>query len=105
MTIRESITRSAWKIVSIALVPFLMLQFVMRPLLPHWQYLPHVTLVYFLLAVVWVAVSVRRIRCPRCSQPLGSAATAVANNRKKFNKCPHCGVGLDEPVESPANPL
>jgi hypothetical protein len=104
MTIREYITRRAWKIGLIALVPFLILQLVVRPRL-HWQYLPHITLAYFLLAVVWAAVSVRRIRCPRCSQPLEAAATAVANNRIKFNKCPHCGVGLDEPMENPANQL
>jgi hypothetical protein len=103
MTIREYITRRAWKFVLIAMVPFLMLQLVVRPLLPHWQKLPHVTLLYFVLAVVWVAVSVRRSRCPRCSQPLGAAAMAVANNRKQFNKCPHCGVGLDDPKERPAN--
>jgi transposase-like protein len=104
MTIREYITRRAWKIVLIALIPFLMLQLVLRPL-SHWQYLPHMTLVYFLVAVVWVAVSVRRIQCPRCSQPLETAATGVATNRKKINKCAHCGVGLDERMESPANQL
>jgi hypothetical protein len=103
MTIREYITRRAWKIVLIALVPFLLLQLVVKPLMPHWQNLPHVMLIYFVLAVVWVAVSVRHIRCPRCFQPLEAAATAIANNRKKFNKCPHCGVGLDEPMERPAN--
>jgi hypothetical protein len=104
MTIREYITRRAWQIGLIALVPFLVLQLVVRPL-SHWQYLPHVTLVYFFVAVVWAAVSVRRIRCPRCSQPLGAAATAVANNRKKFNNCPRCGIGLGEPMESAANQL
>jgi hypothetical protein len=104
MTIRQYITRRAWRIVLIALVPFLVLQLVVKPL-AHWQYLPHVTLVYLFVAVVWVAVSVRRIRCPRCSQPLGAAATAVANNRKKFNECPHCGLNLDEPLDSPANQL
>jgi len=101
MTIREYITRRAWKIVWIALVAFLVLQLVVKPL-SHWQYLPHVTLVYFLGAVVWTAVSIRRIPCPRCSQPLNAAAMVVANNRKKINKCPHCGVSLDEPMESPA---
>ena len=102
MTIRECITRRVWQIVLIALVPFLVLQLVVSPL-SHWQYLPHVTLVYFFVAVVWAAVNVRRIRCLRCSQPLGAAATAVANNRKRFNRCPHCGVGLDEPMESAAD--
>jgi DNA-directed RNA polymerase subunit RPC12/RpoP len=102
MTIREYITRRVWKIALIALVPFLILQLLVKPQ-SHWQYLPHVTLAYFLVAVVWVAVSVRRIRCPRCSQPLGAASTAVANNRKRFNKCPHCGIGLDERMESLAN--
>ena len=104
MTIREYITRRAWKIVLIALIPFLILQLLVRPL-SHWQYLPHMTLVYFFVAVIWVVVNVHRIQCPRCSQPFGTAATAVATNQKKINKCPHCGVGLDERMQSPANLL
>lgn len=43
-----------------------------------------------------LAVIERSTKCPRCKGKLETGS--------KLDRCPHCDVGLDEPMESPATP-
>jgi FtsH-binding integral membrane protein len=101
MTIMGYIRGRVWKIGVIALLPFLLLQlaatFTRAGLFALYSdILAWITMLYFLGAVMWTALAIRRIPCPRCSKPLGSAATAVGMNLKRAKQCPNCGVSLDE---------
>jgi hypothetical protein len=54
------------------------------------------------IIVAWFCVRVFTIPYPRCNRPLG-AAVAVIWGSRKINRCPHCRVSLDEPMERLAN--
>jgi hypothetical protein len=42
---------------------------------------------------------IQRVKCPKCSTPLGQIASAIAFRwHRRINYCPYCGVSLDEPV-------
>jgi hypothetical protein len=44
---------------------------------------------------------IQRVRCPKCSTPLGQIATQMAFSlfrKRKINYCPYCGVSLEEPM-------
>jgi hypothetical protein len=60
------------------------------------------------LGGVGAVVSVLFIRCPKCRRDIGTitgvpAAFYFFGHRVKA--CPHCGVSLDEPIESTATRL
>ena len=52
----------------------------------------------FLIVLAWFAFKVITIRCPRCSRPLRPAVAVIWGNMQ-IHRCPHCRVGLDEPVK------
>jgi putative copper export protein len=51
------------------------------------------------IIIVWFAIKVMTIACPRCSRPLSGAALAAVFGNKKVTRCPQCRVSLDEPVK------
>jgi hypothetical protein len=66
---------------------------------------------YLLLCIglLWIVVFIqvmKRTLCPRCHLPLGDAASRSANLWWKLEvHCPHCGVNVDEPVETSSSQL
>ena len=44
--------------------------------------------------IALLAVIERSTKCPRCKGRLAGG---------KFERCPHCGVSMDEPMGSPSN--
>lgn len=55
------------------------------------------------LTMAWFATKLVSIPCPRCLKSLGGAGLAAVVGIETMNKCPHCGVSFDEPMDSAAN--
>jgi hypothetical protein len=60
-----------------------------------------VVMAVVVLAAVW---SLFQIPCPRCRKSLGLVGFKVANSSGRGRtipvQCPHCGVSVDEPMQS-----
>jgi hypothetical protein len=63
-------------------------------------YLGALTLLIAFGAVATFVVHMRQTPCPRCSLPLGNVALHWRSNRLPVPRCPHCGVGIDEPMKA-----
>lgn len=54
----------------------------------------------FIAATTGFVVLMWRTPCLRCARSLGNAASAANNPfSKRVQRCPHCGVNVDEPME------
>lgn len=53
------------------------------------------------LAGTTVVVGMRFVRCPKCGTQMGATARAAARERPTADNCSHCGVNLDEPMDTP----
>ena len=61
-------------------------------------FLGAVTSVMVFGVVTMFVVLMWRTPCPRCSMPLGAVAMRWRSNSVPAPRCPHCGVGIDEPI-------
>ena len=59
-----------------------------------WVYLAAAAALW--LGMTWFAIKLLRIPCPRCAKPLGGVGLAAVIGIKTLDRCPHCGVQLDE---------
>jgi uncharacterized protein with PIN domain len=73
--------------------------------LVHYPLLPMV-----LILIVWnvivfsiAFVVIRLTRCPICKARLGAATRKATKEKPTVDRCPHCGVSFDEPVDSLVN--
>jgi hypothetical protein len=58
-----------------------------------------------LFIFILMNVGMNRIRCPRCGESLRRAAfNELTPVLPQITACPHCRVGLDEPMSSTAGP-
>ena len=68
-----------------------------------WIFVATAAPLLFWLAMFWFCAKWIRFPCPRCSAPLRGAVVAVFLGNKKVNRCLHCRVSFDEPVQ-PTDP-
>jgi hypothetical protein len=73
--------------------------------LVHWPPVFWLLAVFLfpVLAGTTIVVGMRFVQCPRCRVRLGATARAAVRERSSADSCAHCGVNLDEPMESPDN--
>jgi hypothetical protein len=106
MTIRKSIKRLFFNLLLNILVLFVALQLLGFCVQLWPQVFAAVPWVYWVaaaalwLTMAWFAIKLVRIPCPRCLKSLGGAALAAVVGIETINKCPHCRVSFDEPVEA-----
>jgi hypothetical protein len=64
-----------------------------------WLVVGYLAMVAVRYAIAW------QTKCPRCSASLHKITMKAAgpNFGGTIDSCPHCGVSLDEPMESPAS--
>jgi hypothetical protein len=73
--------------------------------LVHWPPVVWLFALFIFPVIAWTIIvsGMRFARCPRCEDRMGVTARAAARERPTADNCPHCGVSLDEPMESPNN--
>jgi hypothetical protein len=81
---------------------------------PRWTPIQIGGFVVFIGAAVVTNIITGRIPCPRCGKPLGKLAYAQRGSSrlyrargvmaKRYKRCPHCRLGLDEPIALSADP-
>jgi len=106
MTIREYIKGRA------VLVRYLSFGWIVFPMVPIFAFperaktswIAWLAIGYVLMAAVRYAIA-WQTKCPRCGTSLLriTMGTAGGSFVKSADACPQCGVGFDEPLESPAN--
>jgi hypothetical protein len=102
MTIREYLKKRGDRFAN-AYVAAVLVLFVVSVLAPGSRLLGVLLIVGFFAITAAFAVVVWRTPCPRCARSLGNAASAANNPfSKRGQYCPHCGVNVDEQMESPA---
>jgi hypothetical protein len=108
VTIRQYIKRRFRDMLLVVVGAFALLQ-VLRASIAHW---PQVFVVapwifvaaaaplLFWLPMLWFWTKLIRFPCPRCSAPLRGAVVAVVMGNERINRCPHCRVSFDEPLQA-----
>jgi hypothetical protein len=110
-TIRQHIKRRFRDMLLVVVGAFALLQilwvciahwpqfFVVAP----WSLVAAAAPLLFWLAMFWFFTKWARFPCPRCSAPLRGTVVLVVMGNVHTNRCPHCRVSLDEPVQ-PSDP-
>lgn len=108
-TIRQRLRRRMlWS--NMILIAIAFFGFALPPLMPLEPDARHLTMGVGAVSLVAWAAFARRFPCPRCGRDIGgmfgnraSGFAPSGRKEKPADRCPHCGIGLDEPM--PRNPL
>ena len=102
-TIRERLRRRMlWS--NTILIAIAFLGFALPPLMPLEPDARRLTIAVAAVSLVAWAAFARRFPCPRCGRDIGgmfgnraSGFAPSGRDDKPTDRCPHCGVSLDEP--------